>query len=161
MTPGAGGAQVALDLWAGGAASPELLIERIHAVRARAVHGLALLPLAGGSDPRRAPLIGFALGARDGTTCYVPLVHSAGPNLPRDQVAGWLGPALADMSLAKVGEDLKRDLHLFHGLGLASSTLDFDLRLVVEEAVELLRSAGDSRSGLMATRAQSAWTSAT
>jgi DNA polymerase-1 len=124
-------AQGALDLWSGEASdiSSDELVERIHAVRARALHGLALLPLAGGDDPRTAPLVGLALAARDGTACYVPLAHAAGPNLPRDRVAAWLAPALADPSVPKVGEDLKRDTHLLAGLGLTLSGLGFDVRI--------------------------------
>src|SRR4029077_11212567 len=90
----------------------EELIERLHAVRARALHGLALLPLAGGDDPRTALLVGLALAARDGTTAYVPLAHATGPNLPREEVVAWLGPALADPGVRKVGVNLKRDIHL-------------------------------------------------
>ncbi|MEK7823410.1 MAG: DNA polymerase I, partial [Candidatus Eisenbacteria bacterium] len=132
--PGAS-AQGALDLWSAGegggaaAVSSDELIARIHAVRARALHGLALLPLAGGDDPRTAPLVGLALAARDGSACYIPLAHAAGPNLPRDRIAAWLAPALADPSVPKVGEDLKRDTHLLAGLGLALSGLAFDVRI--------------------------------
>jgi DNA polymerase-1 len=128
--------QGALDLW--GAAdsasegielSADARAERIHAVRARAVHGLALLPLAAGDDPRRATLVGLALAARDGTACYVPLAHETGGNLAREQVLGWLGPAFADRSVDKVGEDLKRDAHLLEGFGAPLAGLAFDLRI--------------------------------
>src|SRR5262245_7439857 len=56
-----GAVQGALDLWGTAAeVSPgthDERIARIHAVRARALHGLALLPLSGGDDPRSAPLV--------------------------------------------------------------------------------------------------------
>jgi DNA polymerase-1 len=120
--------QGALELF-GGSVTTEQLVERIHAVRARSVHGLAVLPLAGGSDPRVAPVIGFAVATRDGTSCYVPMRHAAGPNLKREDVIRWLSPAFADLSVAKLSTDLKRDLHLLGGLGLASSSIDFDVRL--------------------------------
>ncbi len=124
-------AQGALDLWSGEAPeiSIEELVERIHAVRARALHGLAILPLAGGDDPRTAPLLGLTLAARDGTTCYIPLGHAAGPNLPREKVLAWLAPAFADATLLKVGEDLKRDLHLLSGFGLPVAGLGFDVHI--------------------------------
>jgi DNA polymerase-1 len=127
--------QGALDLWTSGEGghaatlSSDELIERCHAVRARALHGLALLPLAGGDDPRTAPLVGLALAARDGSTCYIPLAHAAGPNLPRDRIAAWLAPALADPTVPKVGVDLKRDVHLLAGAGWTLSGLDFDVRI--------------------------------
>jgi DNA polymerase-1 len=130
----AAGTQGTLDLWgtegelADGEAA-RLLIARIHAVRARAIHGLALLPLAGPGEPRVAPLVGLALAARDGTTCYVPLAHERGPRLAREQVVEWLGPALADPSVPKVGTNLKRDAHLLHGLGIPLRGLDFDVHI--------------------------------
>ncbi len=130
------GSQGALDLWGDAPvgveaveASADERVERIHAVRARALHGIALLPLAGGGDPRVAPLVGLALAARDGTTCYLPLAHDAGANHPRERVLQWLGPMLADVSVAKVGEDLKRDAHLLAGLGAPLAGLSFDLRI--------------------------------
>ncbi len=133
-TPG-GSLQGALDLWgsAPGAESAEgsveTLVAQLHAVRARALHGLALLSLAAGDEPRVAPLVGLALAARDGTACYLPLGHEAGPNLPRDRVADWLGPALGDPTVAKVGTDLKREAHLLAGLGLPLAGIAFDVRL--------------------------------
>jgi DNA polymerase-1 len=120
-----------LDLWSSGAAamSSDELIERLHAVRARALHGLALLPFTGGGDPRTAPLVGLALAARDGTACYLPLGHAAGPNLRRDQVTTWIAPALADANVPKVGLSLKRDIHLLAGLDLTLAGLAFDVRI--------------------------------
>jgi DNA polymerase-1 len=132
----AGPSQGALDLWGDAGARVELdersadeRVERIHAVRARALHGLALLPLAGGDDARVAPLVGLALAARDGTTCYVPLAHEGDANLARERVLGWLGPMLSDPAVAKVGEDLKRDTHLMSGWGAPMAGLAFDLRI--------------------------------
>jgi DNA polymerase-1 len=127
-------AQGTLDLWGdagrGAGAVAEAMderLERIHAVRARAIHGLALLPLAGGDDPRAAPLVGLALAARDGTACYLPLGHESDANLQREQALAWLAPALADATVPKVGTNLKRDLHLLAGLGAPLAGLSFDL----------------------------------
>jgi DNA polymerase-1 len=123
--------QGALDLWGTAAeVSPgthDERIARIHAVRARALHGLAVLPVAGGDDPRLAPLVGLALSASDGTACYLPLAHEMGPNLARDQVLGWLALALADPTVPKVGMNLKRDSHLLSGFGAPLAGLAFDL----------------------------------
>jgi DNA polymerase-1 len=123
-------AQGTLDLWGGSGeeeGAAEARLERIHAVRARALHGLALLPIADGDDPRGAGLVGLALSAADGTTCYLPLAHATGPNLAREQVLGWLSPALADATVPKVSLDLKRDSHLLRGFGAALAGLEFDL----------------------------------
>src|SRR5262245_28758192 len=68
---------------AGVEAGPSLaeLVARVHEVRARALHGLAVLPVVDGDAPRRATLVGVAFAARSGHHCYVPLAHDAGPNV--------------------------------------------------------------------------------
>jgi len=132
--------QPTLDLWsASGAESalgssslmvtPEEVAERIHEVRARALHGLALVPIAGGGDPRRAHLAGLALGARDGTACYVPIGHATGPNVPPARLREWLAPALADREVPKFGEDLKNAAHLLEQKDLALGGLSVDVHL--------------------------------
>jgi DNA polymerase-1 len=126
-----------LDLWSmssevvvgGDAPSSESLIEELHQVRARALHGLAILPLSIGADARMARLVGLALAARDGTTCYVPIAHETGPNLPLVQVREWLGQALADRSVPKIGHDLKHDWHVLQAAGLPLGGLEFDVHL--------------------------------
>jgi len=133
-TPAPPPGQATLDLWAsaevveagGEAALLEKWTDELHEVRARALHGLALLPLRAGADPRTARLVGLALAARDGTACYVPLAHDAGPNLPLAQVREWLAPALADTTVPKVGHDLKADCHVLEGVGLRLEGLAFD-----------------------------------
>ncbi len=126
--------QGTLELWAtvgtSAAEAPGSAgIERVHAVRARALHGLAILPLIKGDDPRTASLVGLALGARDGSTCYVPLAHQGGGNLSLEQAREWLAPALADETVAKVGHDLKRDTHVLAGAGFALEGGGFDIHL--------------------------------
>ena len=129
------GAQGLLDLWSAGAnggmadVDLEAIAQRLHAVRARAIHGLAILPLATSDEPHGETLVGIAIAARDGTSCYLPLAHAQGPNLPRERVAEWLGPALADRTVPKVGEDLKRDAHLLASLGLPLAGTTFDVHL--------------------------------
>ena len=135
--PPAPGGQATLDLWgsaeideAGGeAALLEAWTQELHQVRARSLHGLALLPLADGPEPRTARLVGLALAARDGTACYVPLAHDSGPNLPLAKVREWLAPALADPTVPKVGHDLKADCHVLEGAGLRLGGLAFDVHL--------------------------------
>jgi DNA polymerase-1 len=136
-TPAAppGRTQGTLDLFGGGdpggrgEAELAVLVERLHQVRSRAMHGLALLPVADGDEPRRARLVGLALAARDGTAAYVPLAHENGPNLPLERAREWLAPALADPSVPKVGEDLKRDAHLLAGVGITLAGLQLDVHL--------------------------------
>jgi DNA polymerase-1 len=136
------GGQATLDLWGpaesggpgGEAALLEAWTQELHEVRARSLHGLALLPFADGPQPRTARLAGLALAARDGTACYVPLAHDPGPNLPLATVREWLAPALADPTVPKIGHDLKASSHLLEGAGLRLELLDvgrqsFDVQL--------------------------------
>ncbi|MEO5617173.1 MAG: DNA polymerase I [Candidatus Eisenbacteria bacterium] len=132
MSPAPAAVQSSLDLWAGDAsadADERELITRLHEVRARAIHGLALFPIGADDDARTAPLVGLALAARDGTACYLPIGHTAGPNLPLEKIREWLRPALADASVPKVAHDLKTTLHLLHGAGLPCEGMAFDLHL--------------------------------
>ncbi len=127
--------QGALDLWSADATSRaagggiDAWIGRLHEVRARAVHGLALFPVLGEGGAGRGDVVGIALAARDGTTCYLPLAHATGPNLDAERLREWLAPALADESVPKVAEDLKTCLHAFERLGLQLGGLAFDLHL--------------------------------
>jgi DNA polymerase-1 len=117
--------QGALDLWAEPAAArsepwkPEAIEARVRALRAQAAGGLALLPLVEGDHPRRARLVGVGLAARDGSFCYVPLAHESGPNATAAQLDAWLGGALADPAVPKLGEDLKRDALALEAVGLS------------------------------------------
>jgi DNA polymerase-1 len=107
----------------------ETLRERLHAVRARSIHGLALLPVTSGDDPRRSDLVGIALAARDGATCYVPIAHEEGPNFPLEEVRTLLAPAFADSDCEKVGHDLKHDRHVLARAGLPLEGTFLDLHV--------------------------------
>jgi DNA polymerase-1 len=125
--------QATLDLWgptdAESASSIAAITQRLHEVRARSMHGLALLPVAETADPRNARLAGIAIAALDGTRVYVPLAHADGPNLAPDRAHEWIAPMLADVATPKIGHDLKRDLHVLAAHGWALDGLDFDVHL--------------------------------
>ncbi|HUK63374.1 MAG TPA: DNA polymerase I, partial [Dongiaceae bacterium] len=132
---GATAAQGTLDLWSGittaTLAGPGLdeTIARLHAVRARSPHGLALVPVWDGADPRHARLVGLAVSARDGTTCYLAVAHEGGPVLPIERVREWLAPALGDPGTLKVAHDLKTARHVLAAAGLPLEGGAFDLHL--------------------------------
>ncbi|HXS81583.1 MAG TPA: DNA polymerase I [Methylomirabilota bacterium] len=105
------------------------LTNRVHEVRARALHGLAVLPIADGDSPRRAKLVGVAFAARSGHHCYVPLAHEAGPNVGADQLRDWFGAILIDPSIEKVAHDWKRALHELAAGQVGVSHPGFDVRL--------------------------------
>ncbi len=138
--PPAPARQGTLDLWEAPESAREArpyeggdlaasLEARIHAVRARALHGLSVLPVLDGEDPRIAKLAGLALAATDGTACYVPIAHEDGPCFTLERIRDWLAPALGDRSIPKVGHDLKAAAHALarHGLPLAGAVFDLHL----------------------------------
>ncbi len=132
VRPQAPAMQAALDLFGAAEApeaNPEAIEAAVHEVRARSAHGLALVPVLDGEDPRRAPIAGLALAARDGTACYVPLAHAAGPNVARERLTEWFGLALEDRGVPLVAADAKALLHVAKRLGLKLAALDLDLRL--------------------------------
>ena len=98
-------------------------------MRARAIHGVAIVPVLDGDGPRRSPLVGLALAARDGTAVYVPIGHLAGPNVPFASIKEWLGPLLADPATPKAGADLKSDRHILEAAGLSLEGLAFDVHI--------------------------------
>ena len=131
--PAASPVQGVLDLFgpaeAAAAAGLEELVARLHEVRARAIHGLAILPVADPEAGRGAVLAGIALAARDGTAAYLPLAHAGGPNVSAGRAREWLGPALADAAVSKFGPDLKRAAHQLDAAGLTLGGFAFDLHL--------------------------------
>jgi DNA polymerase-1 len=127
--------QETLDLWSSPAATEESLAEQrnleqqLHQVLARSLHGLAILPLSDGRETPRAGAVGLALAARDGTACYLPLRHEAGPNLVASKAREWVGRALADPATPKVGQDLKTCLHALARMGWPLAGLEFDVHI--------------------------------
>ena len=127
--------QETLDLWSSPAATAEAqkdreaIEDRLHQVLARALHGLALLPVLDGGEAARGGPVGLGLAARDGTACYLPFRHDAGPNLVASRAREWLAHALADPATPKAGVDLKVCLHALDRMGWSVSGLDFDLHL--------------------------------
>src|SRR5262249_24446984 len=90
---------------------PDTIAAQVHVVRARALHGLAVLPVTDGASPRHARVVGVAFAARNGDHCYVPLAHDSGPNVSPEQLRAWFGAILADPTVDKVAYDWKRALH--------------------------------------------------
>lgn len=116
---------------AGAAPGPSLaeIAERVHAVRARALHGLAIVPVMRGGAPRHARLAGLALAARDGTTAYVPLAHEGGPLVSAEQARAWLAILFADATAPKAAHDVKALAHVLASHGLPLAGADFDLHV--------------------------------
>ncbi len=114
---------------ADGGVSLAALEAKVHEVRARGLHGVAVVPVFTGDAARHAALVGIALASRDGRTAYLPLAHEAGPNFTLAQARSWLGMLFADATAGKVAHDLKRDTHVLaaHQLPLAGGVFDLHL----------------------------------
>lgn len=89
--------------------------------RASAEKRLAVTAIATGADPMRASLVGVALSVDPGKGVYVPVEHrylGAPKQLTWAEVKAKLGPVLEDVTIRKVGFDMKRTENLLARLGL-------------------------------------------
>jgi len=90
-------------------------------------------------DGMRAQIVGISFATQPGRAAYVPLRHDypgAPEQLPRDEVLQRLRPWLEDERAAKVGQNIKYDLHAFanHGLAVRGYAHDTLLQSYVLEA---------------------------
>ncbi|MFM7232764.1 MAG: DNA polymerase I [bacterium] len=109
--------------------APDALEARVHEVRARAVHGLAVLPVTHGATPRTSTLVGVAFAVRSGAHCYVPLAHEAGPNVDAERLRRWFGAILADPTVEKVAHDWKSAIHALAAGGVGVAAHGFDVHV--------------------------------
>ena len=90
-------------------------------------------------DGMRAQVVGISFATQPGVAAYVPLRHDypgAPEQLPRDEVLARLTPWLQDASRAKLGQNIKYDLHVFanHGIAVQGYRHDTMLESYVLEA---------------------------
>ncbi|MBQ0958874.1 DNA polymerase I [Ideonella sp. 4Y11] len=90
-------------------------------------------------DPMRARIVGISFAVEPGRAAYVPTGHDypgAPDQLPLDEVLQRLRPWLEDDSAAKLGQNVKYDLHVFanHGIRVRGYTHDTLLQSYVLEA---------------------------
>ena len=90
-------------------------------------------------DGMRAQMVGLSFATEPGIAAYIPLRHDypgAPEQLPRDAVLQRLRPWLEDSAAAKVGQNIKYDLHVFanHGINVQGYTHDTMLQSYVLEA---------------------------
>ncbi len=90
-------------------------------------------------DGMKARIVGISFATEPGRAAYVPLAH-AGPDaplqLPLDEVLARLKPWLEDGTKAKLGQNIKYDLHVFdnHGIRVQGYRHDTMLESYVLEA---------------------------
>ena len=90
-------------------------------------------------DGMRAQIVGISFATQPGVAAYVPLHHDypgVPQQLPRDEVLSRLAPWLQDEGAAKVGQNIKYDLHVFanHGITVKGYRHDTLLQSYVLEA---------------------------
>ena len=72
-------------------------------------------------DPMRARIIGISFSVEPGRAAYVPVAHDypgAPDQLPLAEVLARMKPWLEDEAAAKVGQNIKYDLHVFANQGV-------------------------------------------
>jgi DNA polymerase-1 len=84
-------------------------------------------------DPMQANLVGVALALAPGKACYIPLAHRADgldfaaeklAQIPIKDAIAALKPILEDLSILKIGQNLKYDLLVFARAGIDLASLD-------------------------------------
>ncbi len=90
-------------------------------------------------DGMRARIVGISFATEPGRAAYIPLAHSYGDapeQLPLDAVLQRLRPWLEDPAHAKLGQNIKYDLHVFanHGITVQGYVHDTMLQSYVIEA---------------------------
>ncbi len=101
-----------------------------------------------------ARLVGLSLavevrGTETLRACYMPLAHEAGDNVPLDETLALLKPILEDGAIAKLGQNLKFDMHVLANHGIALAGIAHDTML---ESYVLGSSAGRHDLDSMAAR---------
>ena len=78
------------------------------------------------TDAMKARLVGIAVSVAPNEGFYIPVGHTAGPNLDLREVLGRLRPVLEDPAIPKCGQNLKYDDMVLrrHGVGLEGVAFD-------------------------------------
>lgn len=81
-------------------------------------------------DPLSAELVGISLAIFPDEPAYIPLAHDDGtPQLSREEVLTALKPILEDLSIAKLGQNLKYDYSIFKNYGITLQGIASDTML--------------------------------
>ena len=62
------------------------------------------------TEPMRARLVGISLCAENGKACYIPVGHTYGSQLNKEEVLSVLRPILEDDNIEKYGQNIKYDM---------------------------------------------------
>jgi len=78
------------------------------------------------TDEMTANLVGISLAVKDGEGWYIPVGHTSGTQLPREQILSTLRKPLTDLRIPKIGHNLKYDFIMLARSGLRMAPLGFD-----------------------------------
>ena len=81
------------------------------------------------TEEMRADIVGISLAIREGEGYYIPVGHSAGTNLPLQQVLAALKGPMTDPGIGKIAHNAKYDYIVLAKNGLRVSPLTFDTML--------------------------------
>ncbi|HET9914383.1 MAG TPA: DNA polymerase I [Anaerolineales bacterium] len=81
------------------------------------------------TEEMKAEIVGISLAIKEGEGYYIPVGHSAGANLPLEQVLAALKGPLTDPKIGKIAHNAKYDYIVLARNGLRVSPLTFDTML--------------------------------
>ena len=81
------------------------------------------------TEEMRADIVGISLAIREGEGYYIPVGHSAGTNLPLEEVLAALRGPMTDPKIGKIAHNAKYDYIVLAKEGLHVSPLSFDTML--------------------------------
>jgi DNA polymerase-1 len=70
------------------------------------------------TEPMRAKLVGLSFCAEGGKACYLPVGHTQGSQLNKDEVLAVLRPILEDETILKFGQNIKYDMIVLQREGI-------------------------------------------
>ncbi len=75
-------------------------------------------------DPHQADLVGISLCSKIGKACYIPVGHKSQDSLNKESVINKLKNLLEDLSVKKIGQNIKFDFIVFYKLGISLSSME-------------------------------------
>ena len=75
-------------------------------------------------DPHQANLVGISLSTKIGKACYIPIGHAEGNNLQELRVIKILKPILEDISIKKIGQNIKFDYIVLYHRGINMNSME-------------------------------------
>ena len=75
-------------------------------------------------NPHLAKLVGISLSTKIGKACYIPLNHQDHRNLNEKEILKILKPILEDVSIKKIGQNIKFDFIILYHRGISMNSME-------------------------------------